>query len=217
MKESAFSVFINGLLTGLLLQTAVGPVFFYVFNITVQKGWKHGAAAVAAVTIADYIYITLAAAGVGRLLEKDRVKKISGIIGALVLTIFGTIMLLSAWKTAAGGEPAVTTGDWPSSFLSAFFLTVSSPLTIIFWTGLFAAKASEKNYSRKQLVLFGLSAGSATLLFLGTSVAVFSLTKTFIPPIVVKILNITVGALLVVYGIIRFLKVFKKVSKIPNK
>jgi len=30
-------IFYNGLLTGLALQLAVGPVFFYIVNLTLQK------------------------------------------------------------------------------------------------------------------------------------------------------------------------------------
>ena len=36
----------NGLLTGLLLQVAIGPVFFFVMNIALQAGPLDGLAAV---------------------------------------------------------------------------------------------------------------------------------------------------------------------------
>ena len=50
---------ISGLLTGLFLQLAVGPVFFYIFSITIDSNYRNGLFAVLAVTLADYIYITL--------------------------------------------------------------------------------------------------------------------------------------------------------------
>lgn len=66
------TIFKNGLITGLLLQLAVGPVFFFIINLTIQKTVIDGLAAVMAVTIVDYFYITLSIIGVGTMLEKRR-------------------------------------------------------------------------------------------------------------------------------------------------
>lgn len=68
-------VFRNGLLTGLILQLAVGPVFFFIINLTLQKTLLDGIVGVSAVTLVDYFYITLAIVGVGKLLENNRFKK----------------------------------------------------------------------------------------------------------------------------------------------
>ena len=51
-------IFVNGLLTGLVLQMAIGPVFFFIINIALQKTLYDGFAAVSAVTLVDYFYIT---------------------------------------------------------------------------------------------------------------------------------------------------------------
>ncbi|HSO66232.1 MAG TPA: hypothetical protein VLP30_00140, partial [Desulfatirhabdiaceae bacterium] len=87
--------------------------------------------------------------------------------------------------------------------------TISSPLTIVFWTSLFASKALEYGYTRKQLTMFGVSAGLTTLLFLGSTVVIVSFTKTSIPSLLVTILNAIVGVVLMIYGVIRFISVVK--------
>jgi threonine/homoserine/homoserine lactone efflux protein len=51
------------------------------------------------------------------------------------------------------------------SFLSAFVLTASSPLTIVFWTGVFGTKAAELNLDKSKLLVFGLSAVFPPLFF----------------------------------------------------
>lgn len=78
-KRSVMKVFKNGLLTGLLLQLAIGPVFFLIVNITLQRTVLDGFVAVLAVTIVDYLYITLALIGVGKLLQKKKFKKYSAL------------------------------------------------------------------------------------------------------------------------------------------
>jgi threonine/homoserine/homoserine lactone efflux protein len=207
------SIFINGFIIGLLLQVAIGPVFFFILNITLQTTILDGLFAVLAVTLVDYIYITLAILGVGKLLEKQRIKYILGIIGSVVLVIFGILMIISTAKTSVNNlsEGAIPS-NYLSSFMSAFLLTISSPLTIVFWTSLFATKAIEKGYTKKQLLLFGLAAGLATFVFLGLSVTVFSFIKASIPIIIIRILNILVGILLMIYGIVRLIKVLMTTS-----
>lgn len=68
-------IFKNGLAIGLVLQLAVGPVFFFIINLVLQKSIFDGLAGVLAVTIVDYFYIILAIFGIGKLLENKKVKK----------------------------------------------------------------------------------------------------------------------------------------------
>ena len=58
----------NGLVTGLFLQLAVGPVFFYIINLAIQRTIFDGLLGVLAVTIVDLFYISLAFFGIGKLL-----------------------------------------------------------------------------------------------------------------------------------------------------
>lgn len=216
-KKRILSIFINGFLTGMFLQLAVGPVFFFILNIALQKTIIDGLLAVIAVTIADYIYIILAILGVGRLLEKKRVKNILGIAGAVVLIIFGLIMILTLASSEVNKmELTALPSNYLASFLTAFLLTISSPLTIVFWTGLFAAKAVEMGYSKKQLRIFGISAGLATIVFLGICVIVFSMLKASIPVFVINLLNILVGILLALYGLVRLVNIFRNLTQLQS-
>ena len=202
-------IFKNGLSTGLLLQLAVGPVFFFIINLTLQRSILDGLVAVLAVTIVDYFYITLAILGIGKLLEKKKVKRVFGIVSSIVLIIFGGIII----KDVIGSDISVgvdaVSSNLLTSFMSVFFLTISSPMTIVFFTSLFATKALEYNYTKQELIIFGLSTGSATFIFLGTSVILFSLLGGAIPIIIIKILNFCVGILLIGYGIVRLVKILK--------
>jgi threonine/homoserine/homoserine lactone efflux protein len=201
------AVMLSGFLTGFILQIAIGPVFFLIINISLQKTMIDGWMAVTAVTIVDYLFIALAVLGVGKLLEKSKIKLALGITSSIVLMIFGVIMILSIdANTLAGNPKGIVESNYVSSFVSAFLLTISSPLTIVFWTSLFAAKAIEKGYAQSQLICFGLAAGFATLVFLGSSVTLLSIIKASIPIVLLRILNVAVGVLLMIYGVIRLYK-----------
>ncbi len=203
-------IFLNGLATGLVLQLAIGPVFFFIINLTLQRTAFDGLAGAFAVTVVDYFYIILAIFGVGKLLENRKVKKMFGIISSIVLIIFGFFIIRGI--TSSGISTVVITNSTNplSSFASVFFLTISSPMTMVFFTSIFTAKALEYNYAKKELLVFGFGTGLATFLFMGISVIFFSLIKGSIPLLLIQILNFVVGCLLIGYGGIRLVKVFKK-------
>ncbi|MDD5721368.1 MAG: LysE family transporter [Candidatus Pacebacteria bacterium] len=200
-------IFKNGLFTGLVLQLAIGPVFIFIINLTLQKTALDGLVATLGATFADYIYITLAIFGIGKLLEKEKVKRIFGIISSFVLIIFGIFIIKNIFTESVSINPNINSISLLSSFIYTFFLTLSSPLTIFLWTSLFTAKAMEYNYSKKELLVFGFSTGLATFVFIGTFVIVFSFIKGTIPMILIQALNLIVGLLLIVYGGIRLGKV----------
>ena len=196
----------NGLTTGLLLQLAIGPVFFFIVNLTIQRTILDGFVAVSAVTIVDYFYITLAILGVGKLLERKKIKKVFGVISSTVLVIFGWIIIQEAINGNISANASTTSSNLLTSFTSVFFLTISSPMTIVFFTSLFATKAVEFNYTKQELLVFGLSTGLATFIFMGTSVILFSLIGGAIPVMLIKLLNVSVGILLIGYGAVRLVR-----------
>ena len=199
---------LNGILTGLFLQLAIGPVFFYILGIAMDSSFLISFFGVLAVTLVDYIYILLSILGIGKLLEKEKIKRIFGIISSLVLLIFG-IMLIN--KALMPSNKIILGNEWTiaKAFISCFLLTISSPLTIVFWSSIFASKAIEKNYSKNELSVFGIGAGLSTILFLSIVMYVISMIKKTIPVQAITILNILVGAVIIAYGIIRFVKGIK--------
>lgn len=198
-------VFIRGLTTGLILQLAIGPVFIFVANTIFQKGVIEGILAVIAVTIVDYIYIVLAIFGVGKVFEKENIRRVFVIISSIVLIIFGIIMM----KNGIGliDDNIILGNTKISSFTQAFVLTLSSPLTIVFWTSIFASKVDEYMLNRRELIIFGLACGLATLLFLGACVMLLSWLKIMISYVIIQLLNFIVGIVLVFYGMIRLKKI----------
>ncbi len=201
-------VFIRGLTTGLILQIAIGPVFFYLANIALNKTLLDGLLAVLAATVVDYIYIALAIAGIGKLLERARVKRILGLASSIVLILFGLYMAISALNIA---PPDLTVTDQSqnlfASFISTFILTISSPLTIVFWTGVFAARSVEYSLAKKELLVFGLAAGLATFLFLGSAILLITIFKTAIPLAAVQAANLLVSLVLIAYGAVRAINI----------
>jgi len=208
------AVLLDGFLTGLILQAAIGPVFFFILNTAIQKTVLDGLLAVLAVTLGDSLYILLAVTGVGTLLQRPKTRLVMQIVSSVILAGFGVMMIVSAARGGSASSPRdVGEATYLTSFVSALILTLANPLTIVFWTSLFAAKAIEKGYEKKQLIPFGLGAVSSTAVFLGLTVLVFSLLRSSVPSLAVRIVNVAVGAALIAYGAVRFVKGTKKNHK----
>lgn len=205
----SFKIFRDGLITGMFLQLAIGPVFFYIINLALQRSIYDGLIAVLAVTIVDYLYITLSIIGIGKLLEKKKIKHVFGLVSSFILIAFG-IFIIKSILDANNQITDINSTNLVSSFISVFFLTISSPMTIVFFTGIFTAKAVEYNYTKKELWSFGLSVGSATFIFMGISVLLFTILKQTIPIALIQSLNLVVGLVLIAYGMLRTIKILKK-------
>jgi threonine/homoserine/homoserine lactone efflux protein len=196
-------------MTGMFLQMALGPVFFYILSITMDSNFINSLSGILAVTLVDYIYIILSLIGIGNLLKKNGIKKKFGITSSVILVLFGLMIL---HKGIAGiSETAHVVSVWTPlrSFTSCFILTISSPLTIFFWSSIFSAKAIEKNYQKNQLVIFAIGTGFSTFAFLSVSMWILSMLKSGITSWVVQTLNCIVGLVLIFYSINRAIKTLK--------
>lgn len=192
----------QGLHTGMILQFAIGPVFLFVLNTSIASGWTAGFGASLGVTTADFVYIALSILGAGKLFEKSEIKEKLKVLSAVILVIFG-ITLMYEGVVYRQVLTTVVSNNFVSGFIKAFFLTLSSPLTILFWTSIFTAKTIELSLTKKELLAFGLGAGTATIVFLTVIVAIVSFVKGAVPILIIQILNITIGAVIFIYGILR--------------
>jgi len=197
-------IFLDGFLTGLILQIAIGPVYFYILNLAIAGSLLDAYAAIGAAVLVDYLYIILAVLGVGQALESRRVKTFLGLVGAVVLSIFGWVMIQDPFTGRLGFEFVSRSINPISSFISTLLLTISSPLTIVFWTGIFVTRGVQKNYSRRELIPFGIAAGLASLVFLSITITILYSLKFSLPGEFIKYLNTAVGVILIIYGVIRF-------------
>lgn len=202
---------LDGLLTGLFLQLAIGPVFFFILGITVDTNLTNGLFAILAVTIVDYFYITLSIIGVGKLLQRKKINLVFGILSSLILTLFGALIIYKGIYGITNPDHMSTIIWTPiSSFSSCFVLTISSPLTIVFFGSIFSSKAIESGYQKGQLIFFGVGTGAATFLFLTLTIFIVEFFKSDISYTIVQVVNCIVGLVIIYYGMTRLQDFLRK-------
>jgi threonine/homoserine/homoserine lactone efflux protein len=162
--------FLDGLGFGMVLQLSVGPVCLAVLQRALAGRRRHALAMVLGVAAADALYIALAVIGVSTLIASEVARLLLGLGGAVVLAYYGLRMLLRA---AAGGGRATTSGAGAlAAWRNGFVLTLTNPLTILFWGAVFAGLGSGSLRGEDgALVAFASGCIAATLLFLSSVVA----------------------------------------------
>lgn len=193
----------KGFRFGPLLQAAVGPVCLFIFQTAASSGFWAAEAAVLGVTLADLFYVTAAILGIGALIERSwSARNIFKYLGAAVIILFGISSILGSFEiNIIPGFGTLTGTNSESAFIKALLLTLSSPLTIVFWAGVFSAKAASGEMNGKEVSYFGFGAILSTLVFMTMTAVAGTLTGSFLPSYVILMLNILVGLVLIFIGI----------------
>ncbi len=96
-----WSALIEGMSYGLVLSVLVGPMFFTIVQVGIERGFKAGTALVAGQWISDFVYMGLVFWGASyiQVLVDDEAARNSfifymGIIGSVILVGFGVAMIL---------------------------------------------------------------------------------------------------------------------------
>ena len=197
--------YLEGLKFGMLLQFAVGPMCLMVFNTAQNTGFLVALSLVIAIALVDAFYILLASLGASKLLGNKKVEEIVKIIGSLVLILFGLNIILNVF--CINIIPGLNLKPNSSSaFIHGIILTLSNPITIVFWGSVLTTKIIEEKFEKKELAVFSVGLVSATLIFLTIVAVLGMILSNFIPDIISKILNIVVGLVIIGFGIKLLLK-----------
>jgi len=192
----------KGFKFGMLLQFAIGPVCIFIFQMASLKGFYTAETGVLGVVLIDGIFIIVAILGIASIIDRKNIRVCLKIFGSAILFIFGFSTVLSQFNISLLPSLGINIiSNSNNVFTRAIILTTSNPLTIIFWAGVFSTKVAEENMKRKEIYLFGLGALLSTVLFLTLIALVGSFAKAFLSPNVIKILNSTVGFLLIYFSI----------------
>jgi len=194
---------LKGFCLGMIFQIAVGPLSLFIFQTAVTSGFFTAMIGVLGVVIVDALYILAAIFGIGIIVGKYKnLKKMIKYFGSIVLIVFGISIILEVFGfSLIPSLNFLSKQSMESIFLKVLVLTLSNPLTILFWVVVFSTKLSEANMNRKDMYYFGLGAVLATISFL-TLVSITGIfVNNFLNPVVLKILNIIVGLVLIVFGL----------------
>jgi threonine/homoserine/homoserine lactone efflux protein len=148
----------KGLLLGFSIAAPLGPIGLMCIKRTLQGGRLSGIFSGLGAASADALYGSLAAFGLAALFQKiSWVQTWTQILGSAFIIYLGVKFVLE--KSGANTDSEVNTAGKGRIYLTTFLLTMSNPITIFAFLGMFAG-AGVTTTSSAILVVTGIFSGS---------------------------------------------------------
>lgn len=197
-----FEAIYKGFLIGLCTSIPVGPIAILCIQRTLHKGRWHGFFSGLGAATSDFLYALVALLGLSFVMDFVRSHElVIQIVGSVVIMGFGAhIFFQNPSKQLKKNNQAKNT--YPQDYISALGLTITNPLMIFLFLGLFAQFSFVSAESSTTSVIFGMMSvfiGSATWWFLLTFVA--DLFKSRLNIRGLRFLNKIAGSLIAVIAL----------------
>ncbi len=194
-------IFLSYVFLGLSLSAPMGPINAAQLEKGIRSGFFHAWILGIGALLADVIYMALIYLGVIHFLEKDIIKLFLWSFGAFVLIYTG----IESVKNANQISISNTRNDDSiiKSFFSGFFMSLSNPLTILFWLGIFGsilAKAAS-SYNKEQLLLYSFGTILGIFIWDITMASTSSIFRKILNTRILSLITVISGISLIIYGL----------------
>lgn len=143
---------IKGIIAGLTLAVFVGPSFFYLVRVGVNRGFTSAASFAAGIFLSDATLVALMYFGFKDILNNALFQRgFSLVAGILILALgikwsFGSTKMKKVKKLGLGSMPAL--------FLKGFAINFLNPFTILLWIAVLATVGLSGSDSKEYLQFF---------------------------------------------------------------
>ena len=161
---------LQNILLGLSLAAPIGPVNLEIIKRGLNSGFKQAILTGAGAMCADTTYLVLIFFGLTSFLNFAFMKLFLGVGGSLILIYLGMISAKDFFRKA---EPTQNKPQllFKTSLVAGYVLAISSPMTIVWWTGVFGALLAAQPHTQTTISAFF----SCLSILLGCFLWVFSL------------------------------------------
>lgn len=148
------SIFLSYVFLGLSLAAPIGPVNAAQMDKGIKSGFFHAWLLGLGALTADICYMLAVYLGVVRFLETPFMQTFLWLFGFFVLMYTGIETIMGAGKVVLQ-QQRQTESRW-KSFLSGFMMSISNPLTILFWLGIYGSVLARaaSSYGTSELILY---------------------------------------------------------------
>ena len=195
---------------GFFLAFMIGPVFFMLIETSITKGVRAAITFNLGVVVADVIFITIAYLSSYQLVEN--LSNLPGlyVFGGSILSIYGLIILIKKTNQKEIQKQIDNTikVNYLQLFIKGFLLNFINIGVLVFWLGIvLVAGPSLENEVTRFIIFFSVLILAYFMTDLIKIILAKQLKKKLTPSIIVKTKK-TLGAMLVVFGLILIIKGF---------
>ena len=180
------AIIFKGILLGLSIGFffGFGPAFFAIIQTAIYRGPTRGALMALGIFLSDSVMVILTLIGAASILKNSENAEIMGVVGGIVLIIFGIYIFRKKSMRTATEEKKELNLQNPNLILypfKGFILNIANPAIWLFWAGVIMGVATPFKDQEFKMILFF----SATLLTIFTT----DLTKVFVSHKLKAIIN----------------------------
>ncbi|MFC0213404.1 LysE family transporter [Paenibacillus chartarius] len=148
------NVLISYFLLGLSLAAPIGPINAAQIDRGIRSGFLHAWLVGVGAMLADVIFMLLVYFGVVQFLNIPSMKTFLWLFGFFILTYIGIESLISAGRV--GEHRRAGDSSLLKSFGSGFLMSISNPLSILFWLGIFGSILADTiaKYDASEVALY---------------------------------------------------------------
>jgi threonine/homoserine/homoserine lactone efflux protein len=144
---------LQNILLGLTLAAPIGPVNLEIIKRGLNSGFKQAFLTGAGAMCADTTYLVLIFFGLTSFLNIAFMKIFLGVAGSFILIYLGLISAKDFFRKTAIVENQPRR-IFKSPFVTGYVLAISSPMTIVWWTGVFGALLASQTSTQTSLSAF---------------------------------------------------------------
>ncbi len=194
----------DGILLGLLLSLAAGPIFFMLIQLGIERGILPGLALSAGVLFSDVFYVVVAYKGVVWLSDSPNFKLYMGIIGGLILIGFGLATILSKYKPPK--KTTISTQNYIGYFFKGMAINTLNPFVLFLWIAV-TGNMIEKNMNHTACIVHFLAIISTVAITDFIKLLLAHKIKAYMKPKHFQWMRYIAGGGILIFGLIMFIRV----------
>ena len=206
------AVVLKGILLGLSIALffGFGPSFIAVFQTALHKGYFKGALMALGVFLSDILMVTVSLLGAKSVVENSEKYEVLGVIGGIILIIFGIFILKKHAFTTKSEKMDIEINPTHPLLYTAkgFLLNIANPFIWIFWAGVVMGVAAPLKAKELNIIIFLASALLTIFTVDLVKVVIANKIKPLINDRFLSGLNKASGFMLIIFGIILLIKTF---------
>jgi threonine/homoserine/homoserine lactone efflux protein len=169
----------GGVFAGLLIAVMIGPVFFALLQVSIEKGFLIGLVFALGIVSSDAAYFLVAFLGLSQFERTQTVNEIMGFVGGGFLIGFGIYLAMKKVKEMKAADNAIYRTSLVKSYFKGFLLNSLNPSALLYWIMVVTAVHAQYEGDAEKIFAF----------FMATMIIVFS-TDTLKAFLATKLKNV---------------------------
>ncbi|HOW29960.1 MAG TPA: LysE family transporter [Bacteroidales bacterium] len=193
---------IQGMILGLTLAALLGPAVFTLLQTSIHRGWRSGLFLASGIILSDFTVLMLAYLGALQLINKKDNYLLAGIIGGIILIMFGVYTFNRKVHFDENNNPVEIRVAGPLTYiLKGYFLNIMNPFVWFFWISAMVGVSSNFGEDKHGIVIFFTGTLAVVYATDILKVLVASKLKSYLNRKILLFINRIVGLILVCFGL----------------